>query len=87
MNRWAACTTSTLRNGMANARTATLHGPGMTAIKRGRRLTALKITTLPLGGYMANGSGISRAKVTTLVATRAKVTTGSMKPIIRKSAA
>ena len=56
MNSGAACTTSTLRNGMANARTATLLGPGMTAIKRGIRKTALKRTTM--GGLEANGSGM-----------------------------
>ena len=66
---------------MANARTATLHGNSMTAIRPGGRLTALTITTM--GGYMAGGSGMYRKKVTTLVATREKVTTGSLKPIIR----
>ena len=76
INRRKASTTSTPRNGMANARAATLHGSGMTAMERGGRETAL-------AKLMAGGSGISGAKVTTLVATRAKVTTGSLKPIIR----
>ena len=83
----ASGTTSTLRNGMANAGTATLNGSGMTAMIRGGSLTALIITTLTLGGYTAGGSGIDRTKVTTMVATRAKVTTGSMKPNMRISAA
>ena len=73
----SASTTSTPSNGMANARAATLDGPGMTAMERGGRETAL-------AKLMAGGSGISRSKVTTLVATRAKVTTGSLKPIIMK---
>ena len=81
----ASGTTSTLRNGMANAGTATLHGNGMTAMIRGGSLTALIITTLT--GYTAGGSGIERTKVTTMVATRAKVTSGSIKPNMRICAA
>ena len=82
----ASSTSSTPRIGMAIAWAATLDGNGMTAIKRGGRKTALKITTLRLGDYTAGGSGMSRAKVTTGVPTIAKVTTGSLKPIILTSA-
>ena len=87
MNRGASTathTSSTLRNGMPNAKAATINGTGMTAIKRGFRKTALKGITK--GGLVAGGSGIERAKFTPLVATRAEVTTGSMKTIIGKSA-
>ena len=91
INSRAAGTTSTPRNGMPNARAATMNGTGMTAMKRGGRETALiKMSALMSKSRVsleAGGSGISGAKVTTLVATRAKVTTGSMMPIIMKGAA
>ena len=46
MKTRASSTSSTPRNGMANAMAAHLLGTGITAIKRGISMTALSITTL-----------------------------------------